>query len=208
VAQGLGPQMFGAIAWVHPVVLAIIWAHAIICSTRVPAAEIDRGTIDVLLGLPISRWGLFRSETLVWLCSAVVLLVFAAAGNTIGNTGVSAASRPALASMLIILVNLLCLYLAVGGAGWLFSSMSDRRGRAVGVAFVFVLASFLLNYLAQIWQPAQRLEFLGILRYYRPIFILRDGVWPVRDLIVLLSTAVGLWIVAGVILARRDLATL
>jgi len=39
--------------------LAIVWRHAIVCCTRVPAGEVDRGTIDVLLGLPISRWTLF-----------------------------------------------------------------------------------------------------------------------------------------------------
>src|SRR5262249_49885112 len=43
VGAGLGPQLFGAIAWVHPVVLATVWAHPIVCCTRVPAAEVDRG---------------------------------------------------------------------------------------------------------------------------------------------------------------------
>ena len=35
-----------------------------------------------------------------------------------------------------------------------------------------------------------------------------NGAWPMRDLIVLLSVATMLWISAGAILARRDLATL
>jgi hypothetical protein len=102
-----------------------------------------------------------------------------------------------------VLVNLLCLYAAVGAAGWFCSALSERRGRAIGVVFVFVLASFLLNFLAQFWEPAKRVEFLGILRYYRPLFILRDGSWPVRDLVVLLSVAIVLWVSAGLILARR-----
>ncbi|MHC5008366.1 MAG: hypothetical protein ACYTGF_13520 [Planctomycetota bacterium] len=56
IGDMLGPEAIMAIAWVHPVVLAIIWTHAIVLGTRVPAGEIDRGTIDVLLGLPVSRW--------------------------------------------------------------------------------------------------------------------------------------------------------
>ncbi len=208
IAQGLGPQLFGSIAWVHPVVLATIWAHAIICCTRVPAAEVDRGTIDVLLSLPVSRWALFRSETLVWLASAVVLLCLAVVGNVIGSSRVASASRPDARHILIVVTNLFCLYLAVGAGGWFFSALSDRRGRAIGIVFALLLASFLLNYLAQLWEPAQRVAFLGILRYYRPLFILRDGAWPLRDLSVLVSVAIALWVAAGTVLARRDLATL
>ena len=63
MAEGVGPQLFVAMPWVHPVVLALVWAHAIIVCTRVPAGEVDRGTIDVLLGLPVSRWWLYVTET-------------------------------------------------------------------------------------------------------------------------------------------------
>ena len=84
LAQGIGPELFVAMPWVHPVLLAIIWAHAIICCTRMPAGEVDRGTIDVLLGLPVSRWSVYISESLVWLGSAVVLFAFALTGNMLG----------------------------------------------------------------------------------------------------------------------------
>ena len=55
LADRIGPQMFQAMAWVHPVPLALTWAHAILSCTRVPAGEVDRGTADVLLSLPVSR---------------------------------------------------------------------------------------------------------------------------------------------------------
>jgi len=55
IAGRIGPQMFQSIAWVHPVPLALTWAHALLCCTRVPAGEVDRGTADILLGLPVSR---------------------------------------------------------------------------------------------------------------------------------------------------------
>ena len=107
-----------------------------------------------------------------------------------------------------MLTNLLCLYLSVGAATWLCSSLSDRRGRAIGAVFALLLASFLLNYVAGFWKPAQRIEFLSILHYYRPLMILRDGLWPARDLTVLLIVALVLWLVGGLVLSRRDLATL
>src|SRR5438046_1524766 len=56
IAERIGPHMFQAMAWVHPVVLALTWAFVLLSCTRVPAGEVDRGTADVLLGLPVPRW--------------------------------------------------------------------------------------------------------------------------------------------------------
>ena len=194
LAEGIDLTTFGSIPWVHPVLLAIVWAHAIVCCTRVPAGEVDRGTIDVLLGLPVSRWNLYFSESVVSLASALILLVFIAAGNALGTWRVHSDFRFEPYRVMIVEANLLCLYILVGAAAWFFSSLSDRRGRAIGVVFVIVVASFLLNYLAQFWEPAQKLAPLGMLRYYRPLFIFRNGAWPWRDLLILLSASAILWI--------------
>jgi ABC-type transport system involved in multi-copper enzyme maturation permease subunit len=206
--EGFGADIFSAIPWVHPVVLAIVWAHAIICCTRVPAGEVDRGTIDVLLALPVSRWSVYVSESFVWIVSAVALLGFAVAGNALGTWRVHDTVHPTPARVTIVVLNLLCLYVSVGAAAWFCSALSDRRGRAIGVVFVLVVASFLLNYLAQFWEPAKHLAPLGVLRYYRPLFVLRDGTWPLWDMTALLTAAATLWTAGGLIFARRDLSAL
>jgi hypothetical protein len=87
------------------------------------------------------------------------------------------------------------------------SALSDRRGRAITLVFAVVLASFLLNYLAQFWSVAEKVSFLSILTYYRPLVILRDGSCPVKDMAILLTIASLLWSAAGVVFARRDLCT-
>src|SRR6266568_9170654 len=88
LSDRIGPQMFQSMAWVHPVPLALIWAHAILSCTRVPAGEVDRGAADVLLSLPVSRWEVFISETIMWLGSGAGLLTAALAGNLLGAQGV------------------------------------------------------------------------------------------------------------------------
>ena len=72
VGDQIGPNVFASIAWVHPVVLTIIGAHATIFATRVPVGEIDRATIDVLLGLPVSRWDVYRAELLMFVATVAV----------------------------------------------------------------------------------------------------------------------------------------
>jgi ABC-type transport system involved in multi-copper enzyme maturation permease subunit len=204
----LGKEMFWAIPLAHPVVLALTWAHAIIACTRVPAGEVDRGTIDVLMGLPVSRLQIFISESAAWLASAVLLIALAGAGNLLGRSQLAPDLRADPVRIAEVLPLLLCLYLSVGGMAWLVSSLSDRRGRAVSMAFLIVLVSFLLNYLAQFWEPAKHVAFLSVLKYYLPYQILHDGVFPWRDAATLLGTGAAMWGLAGAIFARRDLAAL
>jgi hypothetical protein len=207
IAEQLGPEMFHSIAWVDPLPLALMWAHAMISCTRVPAGEVDRGTVDVILGLPISRWELFLSETLVWLGCAVLLLLAALTGNLLGSFGLPPDARPHIGRLLIVLLNVFCLYYSIGGLSWLASSLSERRGRALTAVFLIILSLFLLNYLAEFWQPLERIVFLSPLHYHRPVAIQVAGIWPWRDLLVLLGAGSVMWLAAGVVFARRDLAT-
>ncbi len=204
---GFGPDMLRFIAWVPPVVLALGWAHATVYCTRLPAGEIDRGTMDVLLSLPVSRWQLYLNESLVWCASGFAVVLLAFAGNIAGLQAAPGAHTVPAWSMLILLVNFFSLYLAVGGVAWFASAASDRRGRAIGIVFAFLVGSMLLNYLANFWSVAGRISFLSVLHYYRPVVIVRGATWPVRDLSVLLSTAAAFWIAAGVSFSRRDVIT-
>jgi ABC-2 type transport system permease protein len=205
VSGGFGPEIFTSIPWVHPVILAVFWAHAIVFCTRVPSGEVDRGTIDVLLSLPVTRWTLHISETAAWLISAAIALLLATLGNLIGST--LAGVHWQAGRIAIVLVNLGALYAAVGAIAWLFSALSDRRGRAMSAAFIVVVVSFLLNYLAQFWEPLQRFDWLSLLKYDQPLRILRDGHWPWRDIGILAATALAFWTAAGIVSARRDLTT-
>jgi ABC-2 type transport system permease protein len=206
-SEAMGPQAFMAFPWVHPVVLALIWAHAMICCTRMPCGEIDRGTIDLTLTLPVTRWSVLRSETVVWIGCGVIVLALGMLGYLLGRSYVPPASQPDVGRTLIVLANCLCLYLAVGGLAWCVSASFDRRGPALALVFLVLLASFLLNFLGPFWSVAKKFSFLGLLDYYRPMVILRDGLVPWSDMTVLLVIAATLWIAAGIIFSRRDICT-
>ncbi len=186
-----------------------VWAHAVVTATRVPAGEVDRGTIDVLLGLPVSRWGVYVSETVGLGRGGDVDLAASrrVAGNAVGTSQVTQAAHPDFGRVAIIVANLWVMYLTVGSGAGLLSAMSSRRGKAMTASFVVVVGSFLVNYLAQLWEPAKKLAFLSVLEYYRPVNVLRDGVWPLRDMAVLGGVAAVLWIAGGLVFARRDLTT-
>ena len=200
-------QFAFGLAWAHPVIMALLFAHAVMLVTRVPAGEIERGTMDILLGLPVSRWTLHVSESLAWLISGGFVLGMMFAGSYVGAQFIKPANRPDWEGIFVVLVNLAGVYFVAGSAGLLAATCTNRRGRAVLWVLIFLVASMLLFLLRSLWEPAEKFGFLSLMHYYRPAMILRAGEWPVRDLIVLASAMVVLWITAGVILSRRALTT-
>jgi len=161
----------------------------------------------VLLGLPVGRTRLYLYESLVWLGCGVFVLGCAVVGNTLGGFFAPPELRCSAPARLISALNLFGVYLAVGGVAWLASALSDRRGRAVGVLFGFLIAVLLLNYLAPFHKVAERLSTLSVLRYYRPVFIIRDGSWPALDLVILVAIGATFWLAGWAIFARRDICT-
>lgn len=201
-----GPESFSAFPWAHPVILITLLAHAIVGISRMPAGEVDRGTIDLVMGWPVSRWQVFLSETMVWIANALIVLAGMLLGNWLGGLATPAEYRVSSSHVVRIVANLLSVYLAIGGIAWLVSALSSRRGTAILIVFAIVLASILFNFLMPFWELAQRLSFLGLLSYYRPLEIIRNGEWPVVDMIILLAFAGIGWTVGGVVFSRRDLA--
>ena len=207
ISTGLTTTMLLSVMWTHPVVLALVWWHAISLCARYPAGEIDRGTIDVLLGWPLSRRAIWRAETLIWLLSGAAVVGAALAGYGLASITVPPDVRPTFARAAMAAINLYALYCTAGAATLLASSLSNRQGRAMAAGFAVVAGSFLLNFLVPYWKPADVLSFLGLMSYYRPAIILRDGIFPFGDVVVLLAMGVVLWTAGMEITARRNIAT-
>ena len=45
------------------------------------------------------------------------------------------------------------------------------------------------------------------MNYYKPLLVLRDAAWPVRDMLVLAMMGVAAWLAGGVLFSRRDICT-
>lgn len=207
LGDDLSATMLVTIAWAHPVVLALVWGFEIALCTRVPAGEIEHGTIDVLLGWPVSRAATYLAETLVWLAAGALLLACGATGFLLGLRTLEPALRPDTGRVLLAVLNLGAVYAAVGAFTLCVAAASDRRGRAVGIAVGFVLASFLLQFLGQFWTPAERLAFASFTHYYRPAQVMLDGRLPTGDVLVLLAAAAVLWAIGLAVWRRRSVCT-
>lgn len=207
VGEGLGPQLLLVVVWSHPIVLAVVWGFEVVLGTRVPAGEIERGTIDVLLGWPVSRVAVYTSETLVWLAWGACLFLSAFAGFQLSAATLPGEVRPDLSNTLWTVLNLFAVYVAVGGTVQCIASACDRRGKAMGLALVFLLASFFLQFLATLWEPAKSVVAASFAHYYQPAQIMLSGEAPVGDIVVLLVWGGMMWAVGLGIWRRRSVLT-
>ncbi len=203
----MGPATMMAMVWTHPVVLALIYTLAISAGTRVPAAEVDRGTIDVLLSLPVSRTGLLAAEAAVALLCGVVVIALGFLGNFVGGWPLDTQTLGTISQRLWVCTNLWALCVAVFGVSCLFSAISDRRGRASAAAIAFVVAAFVLNFLGAFSKPMHQISFLSVLDYYRPLFTLQGNVRPIRDILVLVAIGAACWGFGWLAFKQRDIRT-
>jgi ABC-type transport system involved in multi-copper enzyme maturation permease subunit len=207
VSEGVAPRLLLVVVWSHPIVLAIVWGFEVVLGTRVPAGEIESGTIDVLLGWPVSRSAVYVSETLVWLSFGVGLLACGWLGFELSAATLPAELRPERLNTLLILANLFAVYLAVGGTVQCIAAGCDRRGKAMSIALAFLLASFLLQFLSTLWSPAERVVALSFAHYYQPARVMMSGELPGGDILVLLVWGTVLWGVGLLVWRRRSVLT-
>ncbi|MCK6456109.1 MAG: hypothetical protein L6Q92_06220 [Phycisphaerae bacterium] len=204
ISRYMTPAGFMCVGFSHPVVHLVCWAFVTAFCTRVLAGEIDRGTADLLLTLPIGRARLYVTLTAAWSFVGVLLCVAPWVGAWIGQALLDKGPFD-LPRLAIVCVNLFALYLAVGASAFAISAAATRRGPAIGLISGALLVSFALNFLAVFWSPARRVAFLGVLDYYKPLPIVATGQWPWHDLAVLTATAVAAWTAGLVIFIRRDI---
>ena len=199
------PTGLMSIGMAHPILYALCWILLLTNCTRVTVGEIDRGTADLLLTLPVSRSTLYISVSAVWLLCAALISAAPWCGIWLGSRLAALEEPIRLAPMGLVAVNLVVLNVAIGALAMMVSSFLSRRGLAVGIALGLVLVSFLLGFLAQAWPAAEGFGFLGLLHYYQPLPIVRSGVIPAHALLVLGAVAVVSWTVGLWQFRRRDI---
>ncbi len=204
ILDHMTPTGFMSIGFAHPLVYAFTWTLLLATGSRVMAGEVDRGTADLLLSLPVSRRGVYVSLSAMMVLIAIPISAAPLVGVAIGERLFPLQEPIRYSPLSILMVNLFALDLAVIGATLLFSARASRRGSPIAIVMALLLSSFLLNFLGQFWSAAERLGFLGLLHYYRPLPIISDGVWPVRSLLTLAAAACLAWGGGLWLFVRRD----
>lgn len=196
-----------SMVWIHPILMILLFAHAIMVCTRIPSAEIERGTADILLSMPVSRRRIFISETAAWIISGSLVLAFAFLGCYVGTRWITPDQMPVFSRIGITLINLALVYAAVGCAAMLIGANADKRMRAVMGVLIVTVGTLMVNFLEPLWEPAKHAAPLSILHYYKTYDMIGKELIPWRDMAILAGACAVMWAGAGVIFTRRDITT-
>ena len=196
-----------AVSFTHAVVLALSWAVMIAITTRVTVGEIEKGTADVLLTLPVSRSEIYFSTSLVWILAAILLAFCPVVGVWIGSQIFKTPEVVEVTRYFKPAANFFCLLLAVGGISSFVASFLDRRGPAIAIVVGIVLLSSILNFVEPFIEALKPLRFFGLLNYFRPVDVFRANTWPLVPMSSLLLIFFACWLLGLIIFHRREIPT-
>src|SRR5215216_3496098 len=203
--QLMGPTVVGlmsfsgiiTVGYFHIAVMGSLVGLSIALATQ-PASEVETRFMDLVLARPLARsWVITRTICLLIICIAIVLIMMMA-GTGIGLHFLApeGVSLPSLKLILSLAINLGALLLCWGGVGLATSSMSRRRTVAVALTGLLALATFLLDYIARAWSPAEAVAWLSPFRYYSPLDLVMGFDVPAHNLWVLLGIALSGFVLA------------
>ena len=200
------PGLLGA-GLVHPFWIAMQLTVVGAFGAAAVAADVEAGTIELLMVRPISRARLLAERTAALVTGS--LLVTAAATATVA-VGVAITPRlheaVSLGGVAAAGVLGLGLALCIAGPVLAVSAAGRHRSQVVGATIVLGAVGFAINFIAQAWATVSFLRFLSPFHYYTPADALVSGTVPVGALAVLLAVFVAGIAGAEWLLERRDLA--
>lgn len=196
------PQGVLAFGYLHPFFLTLLSAWTIRVAAGALAGEIGRGTFDLLASRPLPRWAHVLAA---WLTIALGLALLTAAAwssmafglhlRSLGVTAAQVAAVPASAWLLFV---------SWTGVALLISAIGRESGSAIAWTSGFIAVSFVLEFLARVWQPLAWARRLSLFTYYQPQNIVQTGLsWHDAAVLTMVSL-VGLG-AALVAFERRDL---
>jgi len=197
------PAGWLAAAMNHPVTIALMTGAALTVATGAVAAEVERGTIDLVLVRPVGR----RPFLLGKAVAAIATITAAELGGLIGvilaRATIDRMGEIPLADVLRGFLGSWLLYSAFAMVGLLVSTRTSLRGRATGAAVGIVVGGFFVNFIALLIDGLSGLRFVSPFHYFDPGGLLAgQGSWKLLVLPALGLVALG---VALASFARRDL---
>ena len=207
ISDKVGPELPKALMWSHPILLAMLFGHAILLFTRIPAGEIGSGTIDILMSLPVSRTTIFLSNTICCLLAGLAIILAGFLSHLIVSQTAPPDYRIAPGVLTSIAANLYCLYFAVTGIISWVTSLCSLRVKAVGISFAILVSFDLIDYISQFWKPAKNLSYFTTWHYYDSLKTLNEQTWPWCNITILLLIGIVFHSLSLITFKKRNICT-
>jgi len=189
--------------------LSLMWvilvaAFIIAMARRMVAGELRDGTLEFLLSQPVRRWKLLSVQALLLLAAIAgfVLLTVASLVASAAAFGI----ETSLSGFAVFMIPATSLMIAIAGYSILFSAVFSEPGKAAMAAAGLTLLFYLLNFAASYWTGIEKLGWLSIFKYYRPLEVLQNSSVGALDVVVPACFGLACFAAALVVFQRRDVA--
>jgi len=190
VKQVLGPTVpallsfngLVCVGYLHVAVVGSILGLVIALATET-TQERESGFVDLVMSRPLSRkWLIYRSGVALIACVSVILISMVL-GTVVGLRWLAPEdyAGPRLEVIGGLASNLWALMLSWGGIALAVAAYANRRGSASALVGFLAVATYLLDFLARMWQPAASIAWLSPFHYFTPLDILLGAGIRYRD---------------------------
>jgi ABC-2 type transport system permease protein len=197
-------------SWNHPLIILLVSMWAIGRASGAVAAEVERGTLDLILSRPVPRSAYLVSQVIVAISGLAILAGGLLLGATIAVRYNAFQDPPDPWKLIRPAINLACLGLPIYGYTLLASALDHVRWRPTSIGSFLTLASFIAFFIAKTevvqkmsWRPY--LESVTIFSAYNPIELVTKGQSFEFNVAVLSSIGVSCIVLAFLAFAFRDL---
>jgi beta-exotoxin I transport system permease protein len=196
--------------WSHPLIISIIAMWAIGRGSSAVGAEVERGTLDLILSRPVSRTSYLLTHVLVAIFGLFFVALALAVGAGIGAHYNYLRVPIAFWTLVKPALNLAVLGLPIYGYTLLVSAVDHVRWRATMIGSVVTLAGF-IAWVVSVIPVLQKytwrvyLERVSIFKLYNPVDDVSTGELLLFNLAVLAAIGAGCILLSFLAFTRRDL---
>lgn len=206
-----------SVLFVHAITLLVFIGWAVGRGSDPITGELSRGTMDLILSLPVRRSAVLVPSAVVAAAGAVILGAALMGGVGLGLRTCSMAAAPQLKQLLPGAVNLCAMTFCLTAITTLFSALGRDRWRTIALSAGFFVVSLIVKLAARIWPPdwpagwhvpwwLYKLTFLSVFQPQELILIAdAPEISALRYDLTLVGLGLAAYLLAAVILWRRDI---
>lgn len=185
-------------------------AWTIVRGSAVVSGEIGRGTMEMLLALPVRRATVYFVPTIVSIVGTAIIAGGLLFGVWLGLLTAGATNEVAWTRFIPGASNTFFFMYCLLGVVTFLSSFDNERWRTIGLSVAFFATSLLLKIVARLWPPGAWLKYGSMLSLHEPhraVLLTGDELWRLAlfndGMYFLIGTF--FFVLGLVIFVRRDL---
>jgi ABC-2 type transport system permease protein len=195
---------FLAVEYFNQMWVIVMIAFSVSIATGAISAEIEKGTMELLLAQPISRRAVLVTRHFFFELGTLFLIAATFLPIAVGAPMIGADLN--YTGLLTLIIPAFLFFTAIGSLTFLFSALFNSRGAAIFMSMGIIIFSYALDILAKINDTVSNAHFISLFYYWDPYRYLHsiDIAWG--DLAVLVGITLASTTAAVFWFERRDIA--